>query len=42
LEGKPGYVTPEAIADPEHYIALFKRAAERAKKAGFDGVELSR
>ncbi|CAF1401207.1 unnamed protein product [Adineta steineri] len=40
LEGKPGYVTPQAIDDPEHYIALYKRAAERAKEAGFDGVEL--
>ena len=42
LEGVPGYVTPEAIDDPEHYIALYKRAAERAKEAGFDGVELHR
>jgi len=40
LEGLPGYVTPEAIKDPEHYIALYKRAAQRAKEAGFDGVEL--
>lgn len=40
LEGKPGYVMPEAIGDPEKYIALYKRAAERAKEAGFDGVEL--
>jgi 2,4-dienoyl-CoA reductase-like NADH-dependent reductase (Old Yellow Enzyme family) len=40
LEGAPGYVVPEAIADPEQYIALYKRAAERAKEAGFDGVEL--
>jgi 2,4-dienoyl-CoA reductase-like NADH-dependent reductase (Old Yellow Enzyme family) len=42
LEGAPGFVTPEAIEDPEHYIALYKRAAERAKEAGFDGVELHR
>ncbi|CAF1145374.1 unnamed protein product [Adineta steineri] len=40
LEGHPGFVTPTAIDDPEHYIALYKRAAERAKEAGFDGVEL--
>ena len=40
LEGGPGYVTPQAIDDPEHYIALYRRAAERAKEAGFDGVEL--
>lgn len=42
LEGEPGYVTPVAIDDPEHYIALYKRAAQRAKEAGFDGVELHR
>ena len=42
LEGKPGYVTPQAIDDPEHYIALYRRAAERAKEAGFDGIELHR
>ncbi|CAF0815463.1 unnamed protein product [Adineta ricciae] len=40
LEGTPGYVTPVAIENPEHYVALYKRAAERAKEAGFDGVEL--
>ncbi|CAF1621752.1 unnamed protein product [Didymodactylos carnosus] len=40
LEGKPGYVQPEAIEDPEKYIVLYIRAAERAKQAGFDGVEL--
>lgn len=40
LEGKPGYVQPKAIDDPEHYVALYKRAAQRAKEAGFDGVEL--
>ncbi|CAF0745091.1 unnamed protein product [Adineta steineri] len=40
LPGAPGYVTPVPIDDPEHYIALYKRAAERAKEAGFDGVEL--
>jgi 2,4-dienoyl-CoA reductase-like NADH-dependent reductase (Old Yellow Enzyme family) len=42
LEGAPGYVTPQAIDDPEHYIALYKRAAQRAKEAGFDGIELHR
>jgi hypothetical protein len=42
LEGKPGYVVPQAIDDPEHYIRLYKQAAERAKEAGFDGVELHR
>ncbi|CAF0815519.1 unnamed protein product [Adineta ricciae] len=40
LEGTPGFVTPVAIEDPEHYVALYKRAAERAKEAGFDGVDL--
>jgi hypothetical protein len=42
LEGKPGYVVPQAIDDPEYYIKLYKRAAENAKEAGFDGVELHR
>jgi 2,4-dienoyl-CoA reductase-like NADH-dependent reductase (Old Yellow Enzyme family) len=42
LEGAPGFVVPEAIEDPEHYISLYKRGAERAKEAGFDGVELHR
>ena len=40
LNGRPGYVTPKAIADPEHYVALYKAAAVKAKEAGFDGVEL--
>ena len=40
LDGKPGYVAPKAIDDPEYYVALYKRAAQRAKEAGFDGVEL--
>ncbi|KXN71199.1 FMN-linked oxidoreductase [Conidiobolus coronatus NRRL 28638] len=39
LVEKPGYSTPEAIDDPKEYIQLFKRAAENAKLAGFDGVE---
>ncbi len=42
LEGKPGYVTPKAIEEPEHYVGLYKRAAQRAKEAGFDGIELHR
>jgi 2,4-dienoyl-CoA reductase-like NADH-dependent reductase (Old Yellow Enzyme family) len=42
LKGAPGYVTPKAIDDPEHYIALYKGAAQRAKEAGFDGIELHR
>ncbi len=42
LEGAPGYVTPQAIDDPEQYLALYKRAAQRAKEAGFDGIELHR
>ncbi|KAH9478744.1 N-ethylmaleimide reductase [Psilocybe cubensis] len=40
LPGQPGYVTPTAIDDPWKIVALFKRAAVNAKKAGFDGVEL--
>ncbi|KXN70709.1 FMN-linked oxidoreductase [Conidiobolus coronatus NRRL 28638] len=40
LVGEPGYSTPEAIEDPKEYIQLYKRAAENAKLAGFDGVEL--
>ncbi|KAJ3021665.1 hypothetical protein HKX48_008044 [Thoreauomyces humboldtii] len=35
-----GYVQPEAIEDPSVYAAVWKRAAENAKEAGFDGVEL--
>lgn len=42
LPGEPGYVTPKAIEDPEHYVNLYKQAAERAMQAGFDGVELHR
>ena len=40
LEGAPGYVQPEEIKDPERIVSTYKRAAERAKQAGFDGVEL--
>jgi 2,4-dienoyl-CoA reductase-like NADH-dependent reductase (Old Yellow Enzyme family) len=40
LAGEPGYVTPEAIADPSAYVALYGKAAANAKAAGFDGVEL--
>jgi 2,4-dienoyl-CoA reductase-like NADH-dependent reductase (Old Yellow Enzyme family) len=39
LAGEPGFSTPEAIEDPKKYIKLFKRAAENAKLAGFDGIE---
>ncbi|CAF3430059.1 unnamed protein product [Rotaria sp. Silwood1] len=40
IPGESGYVVPEEIKDPTHYISLYKKAAERAKEAGFDGVEL--
>ncbi|KAJ3145574.1 hypothetical protein HK101_002427 [Irineochytrium annulatum] len=40
LEGRPGYVTPEAIEDPAVYVEMFRKASENARKAGFDGVEL--
>jgi len=40
LPGAPGYITPEAIKDPRTFIDLYKKAAENAKAAGFDGVEL--
>jgi 2,4-dienoyl-CoA reductase-like NADH-dependent reductase (Old Yellow Enzyme family) len=40
LVGEPGYSTPEMIDDPKEYIQLFKKAAENAKLAGFDGVEV--
>ncbi|KAJ7636740.1 hypothetical protein FB45DRAFT_1056036 [Roridomyces roridus] len=40
LPGKPGHVVPTAIPDPRVIIAQFKTAAENAKLAGFDGVEL--
>jgi 2,4-dienoyl-CoA reductase-like NADH-dependent reductase (Old Yellow Enzyme family) len=40
LKGEPGYSIPEPIEDPKHYVQLFKKAAENAKLAGFDGVEI--
>ncbi|RKO83810.1 hypothetical protein BDK51DRAFT_24687 [Blyttiomyces helicus] len=40
LAGSPGYVVPQAIADPQHYIDLYRVAAQNAKRAGFDGVEI--
>ena len=42
LEGTPGFVQPEEIEEPELIVSSYKRAAERAKEAGFDGVELHR
>ncbi|KAK7691789.1 hypothetical protein QCA50_005192 [Cerrena zonata] len=39
LPGLPGYVTPTEVSDPATLVELFKRAAENAKEAGFDGVE---
>ena len=40
LQGVPGYQLPRAIESPEHFVSLFRKAAEAAKEAGFDGVEL--
>jgi 2,4-dienoyl-CoA reductase-like NADH-dependent reductase (Old Yellow Enzyme family) len=40
LQGAPGYQVPDAIADPEVYIRLYRQAAINARSAGFDGVEL--
>ncbi len=41
-EGKKPYVTPHALADDEipAIIEGFRKAAENAKAAGFDGVEI--
>jgi N-ethylmaleimide reductase len=41
-EGKKPYVTPRELSDDEipSIIAGFKKAAENAKAAGFDGVEV--
>lgn len=41
-EGKKPYVTPRALRDDElpGIVAGFKKAAENAKAAGFDGVEV--
>ncbi|GJE84577.1 alkene reductase [Phanerochaete sordida] len=40
LFGAPGYVTPTPIEDPWTIVEEFRHAANMAKKAGFDGVEL--
>ncbi|KAK2459474.1 hypothetical protein APHAL10511_008508 [Amanita phalloides] len=40
LPGAPGYVTPTELPDPWVIIKQYKHAAENAKAAGFDGVEL--
>jgi 2,4-dienoyl-CoA reductase-like NADH-dependent reductase (Old Yellow Enzyme family) len=40
LKGEPGYSVPKAIENPKDYIKMFKKAAENAKLAGFDGIEL--
>ncbi|TPX55068.1 hypothetical protein PhCBS80983_g05646 [Powellomyces hirtus] len=40
LQGQPGYVTPVAIEKPQAYAMLYRHAAENARRAGFDGVEL--
>ncbi|TFK21234.1 flavo protein NADH-dependent oxidoreductase [Coprinopsis marcescibilis] len=40
LPGEPGYTTPTEIEDPTAIIEQFRQAAENAKAAGFDGVEL--
>ncbi|KAF8892864.1 hypothetical protein CPB85DRAFT_229893 [Mucidula mucida] len=39
LPGSPGYVTPTSIDDPSKLLPAWRRAAENAKAAGFDGVE---
>ncbi|BFM06583.1 alkene reductase [Halioxenophilus aromaticivorans] len=41
-EGKQDYTTPRALADDEipEIIAGFVKAAENAKEAGFDGIEI--
>jgi 2,4-dienoyl-CoA reductase-like NADH-dependent reductase (Old Yellow Enzyme family) len=40
LKGEPGYSIPETIKNPKDYIKMYKKAAENAKLAGFDGIEL--
>ncbi|KAJ7670641.1 hypothetical protein DFH06DRAFT_1178614 [Mycena polygramma] len=40
LPGSLGFDTPTEIPDPFAIVAEFKQAAENAKLAGFDGVEL--
>ncbi|KXN71047.1 FMN-linked oxidoreductase, partial [Conidiobolus coronatus NRRL 28638] len=39
LKGEPGYSVPKSIENPKDYIKMYKKAAENAKLAGFDGVE---
>ena len=41
-EGKKPYVTPRALTDEEipEIVAGFKKAAQHAKDAGFDGIEI--
>lgn len=41
-EGRKPYVTPRELPDDEipHIVSGFKKAAENAQKAGFDGVEV--
>jgi 2,4-dienoyl-CoA reductase-like NADH-dependent reductase (Old Yellow Enzyme family) len=41
LPGSPGHTENiVAIEDPRDLVKTYRRAAELAKKAGFDGVEL--
>ena len=40
LTGNPPYQVPQAIPDPEEYVAIYRAAAVRAQEAGFDAVEL--
>jgi 2,4-dienoyl-CoA reductase-like NADH-dependent reductase (Old Yellow Enzyme family) len=40
LKGEPGYVKPQAIVNPEDYIAMYKAGAINAKAAGFDMAEI--
>jgi 2,4-dienoyl-CoA reductase-like NADH-dependent reductase (Old Yellow Enzyme family) len=40
LPGNPGYTVPTPVEDPVVILDQYKRAAQFAKEAGFDGVEL--
>jgi 2,4-dienoyl-CoA reductase-like NADH-dependent reductase (Old Yellow Enzyme family) len=40
LKGDLGFDVPEAIQDPRDYVEMFREAARKAKRAGFDFVEL--